>query len=116
VKVRNQFPSYATKNCDFVTGQRKEGRILDLQIDVETLPAVGMLCVHENTVKVMVTKLGWKLEKENELETALTQVEILKEELSYMQDIVAKMQLAGYEQASPSNKPERSTDVLVDVE
>jgi len=98
MKVRSQFPTYATKNCDFVTGQRKDGRILDTQVDVETLPATGVLCVHENTVKAMVTKLGWKLEQNNDLERAQFQVLELQEQLANLQEIFGKMQLAGFEQ------------------
>jgi hypothetical protein len=102
MKVRATFPAYATKNCDFVSGQRlKTGRILDLQVDVETLPPVGMLCVHENTVKMMVTKLGWKLDNDDALDHAECQVLELKEQLAGMQEIIGKMQMAGFEQPDP---------------
>ena len=102
MKVRAQFPTYATKNCDFVTGQRpKTGRILDLQVDVETLPAVGMLCVHENTVKAMVAKLGWNLENDDALAHAESQVIELEEQLETVRQIVGQMQMAGFEQPDP---------------
>jgi hypothetical protein len=102
MKVRATFPAYATKNCDFVSGQRlKTGRVLDLQVDVETLPPVGMLCVHENTVKMMVTKLGWKLENDDALEHAQCQVLELQEQLAGMQEIVGKMQSAGFGSGAP---------------
>ena len=102
MKVRAQFPAYATKNCDFVSGQRlKTGRVLDLQVDVETLPAVGMLCVHENTVKAMVAKLGWKLENDDALANAECQVLELRDQLANVQQIVGQMQMAGFEQPDP---------------
>ena len=109
MKVRPTFPAYATKNCDFVTGQRKEGRVLDLQVDVETLPPVGMLCVHENTVKAMVAKLGWKLEKDDELADAEAQVQHLKAQLVNLQEIVAA--LVSFE-PQPTPEPELLMDVL----
>ena len=109
MKVRATFPAYATKNCDFVTGQRKEGRVLDLQVDVETLPPVGMLCVHENTVKAMVAKLGWKLEKDDELADAEAQVLDLKAQLVNLQEIVAA--LVSFE-PQPTPEPELLMDVL----
>jgi hypothetical protein len=101
MKTRATFPAYAVRNADFVTGQRKTGRVLDLQVDIETLPPVGMLCVHEDTVKAMVTKLGWKLENDEALAHAESQVIELKDQLVNVQAIVGAMQAAGFELEDP---------------
>tara|TARA_R110000744_G_scaffold175325_2_gene294022 strand:+ start:2672 stop:2965 length:294 start_codon:yes stop_codon:yes gene_type:complete len=94
MKVLGRFPSYAVRNADFVTGRRKEGRVVDLQIDVETLPAVGMLVIHEDTVLNMVKKLGWTIAEPGVLEKANKRVSELELELAGMKSTMAD--IAGY--------------------
>ena len=96
MKVAARFPVHACRNADFVTGRSQPGRVVDLQVDIETLPAIGMLCIHEDTVKQMVHKLGWKIEQEDALATAMFEVDGLKEQLKAVQQIVGQMQMAGF--------------------
>jgi hypothetical protein len=94
MKVIGRFPSYAARNADFVTGKRKDGRVVDLQVDLENLPAVGMLCIHEDTVLAMVKKLGWNLAEPGELEEVTEQLVKLELELAAMKSTMAD--IAGY--------------------
>ena len=36
---------------------------MDLDTDLDALPAWGRLCVHEQTVRLMMTALGWEYEE-----------------------------------------------------
>ena len=105
MKVHGRFPTTTARNADFVTGRRKDGRVLDLQVDLEDMPAHGLLVVHEDTVVMMVKKLGWKLENDDALAHAESQVIELKDQLANVQQIVGQMQMAGFE-----------TPVLADAE
>ena len=62
MKKRNGFPAFAVRNSDFVTRNRKEGLVLDFQVDVETLPATGMLCVHSDTITAAAKVLGLQIQ------------------------------------------------------
>jgi len=97
MKVLGRFPSYAVRNADFVTGRRKDGRVIDLQIDVETLPAVGMLCIHEDTVLAMVKKLKWEIAEPGILEKTNKQLGDLIVELAEMKATMSD--LAAYASA-----------------
>ena len=44
----------------------------------------------------MVHKLGWKIEQEDALATAMFEVDGLKEQLKAVQQIVGQMQMAGF--------------------
>jgi hypothetical protein len=92
MKVLQKFPATTAGNRDFVTGRTKPGRVVDLQVDVEALPHVGMLVVHEDTVKMMVAKLGWKLEDTDALNAAIAWADKLEIDLIEISDLVRKMQ------------------------
>jgi hypothetical protein len=65
MKVHDAFPAGAVTGADFVTGQYEVGpgeRVVNLDVDLDALPAWGLLCVHESTVKLMMTALGWDYE------------------------------------------------------
>lgn len=62
MQTRDRFPVDAITGGDFVTGRYevKPGeRVVDFDCDVDTMPAWGRLCVHEDTVKLMMNALGW---------------------------------------------------------
>ena len=105
MKTRPTFPSTAVRNADFVTGRRKPGRVLDLQVDLESLPPVGMLVVHEDTVKAMVAKLGWKLEQDDQLEAARNRTEELEAELEQIRTIMSDMTHSGFTVGEPDRAP-----------
>ena len=65
MKIDVRFPNGTNGNCDFITKKARvaEGeRVVVCDVDVEALPPRGLLCLHENTVKMMVDKLGWALQ------------------------------------------------------
>jgi hypothetical protein len=62
MQVRDAFPVDAVTGGDFITGRYEVAsgeRVVDFDADLDALPAWGRLCVHENTVKLMMTALGW---------------------------------------------------------
>jgi hypothetical protein len=64
VQLRERWPAGAVRGGDCVTGRyeiRPGERIVDLDTDLEALPAWGLLCLHEATVASMVEMLGWRL-------------------------------------------------------
>ena len=94
MKVLGRFPTGAVRNADFVTGRRKEGQVVDLQVGVETLPPVGVLVVHEDTVRNMVKKLGWELQEGDSLAKAEARVAELEVELEDIRKVMSD--IAGY--------------------
>jgi hypothetical protein len=49
---------------DFMTGRYEIApgeQIIDCDTDLDSLPAWGLLCLHEQSVRDMVKALGWKL-------------------------------------------------------
>lgn len=67
MQVRDVFPVNSVKGGDFVTGRYEVApgeRVVDLDTDLDAMPAWGRLCVHEETVKAMMTALGWELPDE----------------------------------------------------
>jgi hypothetical protein len=65
MQLLDAFPAHAVTGADFVTGvyEIKPGEhVVDLQVDLDTLPAWGVLCLHETTVKLMMAALGWKFD------------------------------------------------------
>jgi hypothetical protein len=64
MQTRDRFPVDAVRGGDCVTGRYEVGPgevIVDLDTDLEALPAWGRLCLHEDTVRQMMHLLGWKL-------------------------------------------------------
>jgi hypothetical protein len=64
MQVREQWPVDVVRGGDCVTGRYEVypgEQIVDLDTDLEALPAWGRLCLHEATVADMVKVLGWKL-------------------------------------------------------
>jgi len=63
MQVRDAFPVDAVTGGDFITGRYEVApgeRVVDFDSDLDALPSWGRLCVHENTVKLMMTALGWE--------------------------------------------------------
>jgi len=66
MQVRGVFPAGAVGGGAFVTGRYEVGpgeRVVDLDTDLDALPAFGLLCVHESTVRMMMTALGWEYDE-----------------------------------------------------
>jgi len=62
MQTREAFPVDVVTGGDFVTGRYQVApgeRIVDLDTDVDALPQWGRLCLHEETVKLMMNALGW---------------------------------------------------------
>lgn len=68
--------------------------IIDLQSDLESLPAFGRLCIHEDGVRLLITQLGWKLpddKMEEELATLVTQNAQLRSELADLREALVSV-------------------------
>lgn len=66
MQTRDSFPVDACTGGDFVTGRYEVApgeRVVDLDRDLDALPAWGRLCLHENTVRMMMTALGWEYDE-----------------------------------------------------
>jgi hypothetical protein len=62
MQLRDAFPAGTVTGADFVTGVYEilpGQRVVDLDVDLDALPAWGRLCLHESTVKLMMSTLGW---------------------------------------------------------
>jgi hypothetical protein len=63
MQLRDAYPDGTAGGCDFVSLSSEVApgdRIVDLDRDLDVLPAWGRLCIHENTVKQMMAVLGWE--------------------------------------------------------
>ena len=63
MQLRDEYPDGTAGGCDFVSlsSEVKPGdRIVDLDRDLDVLPAWGRLCIHERTVAQMMALLGWE--------------------------------------------------------
>jgi len=84
--VLPKFPSYASGNRCFITKRTEleEGdRVVCTDIDADSLPT-GTLCLHSNTVKMMVAALGWELRTPDDDAALLEmqqEIEVAKERL-----------------------------------
>ena len=94
MKALNGFPAGAARNADFITGRSKPGRVIDCQRDLEDMPPQGSLCLHEDSVRAMVAKLGWELAVPGELAKAEARIEELETELAEIRKIMSD--IAGY--------------------
>lgn len=73
------FPAYAAHNADvFGRSTLEPGeRVIDLQTDLEDLPATGGLCLRESTIKGMLQMLGYDIvTPEHEEQDAALRAEI----------------------------------------
>jgi hypothetical protein len=62
VQLRDSFPVDACAGGDFVTGRYEVApgeHVVDLDRDLDALPSWGRLCLHEDTVRLLMTCLGW---------------------------------------------------------
>src|SRR5262245_111874 len=61
---RDSYPLDTVTGACLVTGSSdlKHGPIVDLDLDVETLPAWGRVCVSAQGVRLMATCLGWNVD------------------------------------------------------
>jgi hypothetical protein len=98
MKVMRTFPMYASGNCDFVTKRTKldeDDQVVMFDVRAEALP-VGNLCLHSNTVKMIVAKLKWQLmtpEVEAELTELRTEVAQAREQLAAVRGLITDLSL-----------------------
>lgn len=61
MQLRDRLPIDAVTGACIVTYRSSaEGPFVDLDLDVETLPAYGRICISAEGVELMMTCLGWK--------------------------------------------------------
>lgn len=62
MQLRDRFPVDACTGGDFITGRYELApgqHVVDLDRDLDALPAWGRLCIHEDTVRLMMVCLDW---------------------------------------------------------
>lgn len=98
MQLLGQFPPGCARNCDFVDRTRYtvglDEKVIDLQVELEDLPAVGSLVIHQETVASMVALLGWRLEDpaaRDELLRVVALNEQLHEENRALRQALAKV-------------------------
>jgi hypothetical protein len=64
MQLRNAFPLDTVTGACLVTGSSdlKHGPIVDLDLDLETLPAWGRICISAQGVRLLNTCLGWNVD------------------------------------------------------
>ncbi len=70
MQLRDHYLNDPVGNSCFITGRYEvaEGeRIIDLDLDLETKPAYGRVCLSELAVKLLNQQLGWNVEPEAKL-------------------------------------------------
>lgn len=71
------FPLGTCGGGDFVTGNplAPGDRIIDLDLDIESRPAWGRVCLSESTVKLMAQMIGWEPSEDKKVTKKLAQVQ-----------------------------------------
>jgi len=91
------FPLGTCGGGDFVTGNplAPGDRIIDLDLDIESRPAFGRVCLSESTVKLMAQMIGWEPPEDKKLTKKLSQViherDILLRERDMYRDALSKI-------------------------
>lgn len=114
-----RWPANTVGGCDFVTGLadiRPGERIVDLECDLDALPAWGQLAIHENTVRNLNRALGWPTVEDYEqlaaaLATARADADLQRQALAECQRDKAEAEsaLAAIAKAWKSRPPANST-------
>jgi len=123
MKMRTSFPAYAANNADFVTRNRKEGKVIDFQVDVETLPISGVLCVHGDTIAAAAKLLGLPIQNEASLDRVVaerTELEELRLENERLRTVlglldgirIGDMEKIEAEQAAVEAERKAKTDIM----
>lgn len=92
MKNRTAYPAdTATGACLITRSSRvKPGEtIIDLQMDVESLPSYGRLCIHEHGVRLLNVQLGWQVrdpDEDEQIEQMRATMEELRSELTAARD------------------------------
>lgn len=62
MQLRDVYPVDTVGGSCLITGNSTvKGAIVDLDLDVETLPAWGRVCISAEGVRLMIRCLGWEL-------------------------------------------------------
>lgn len=91
MRVHNEWPKAAVRNADFITHKRLPGKVLSLEVDVETLPHIGILCVHEDTVFAMAHKIGLPVQSfktQEKIVAERIELDELREENSKLREVI----------------------------
>jgi hypothetical protein len=95
VKALDFWPAGTVGGSDFVTGRatinRDAGeRIVNLEVDLDAMPAWGLLAIHQDTVRNILLCLGWPTpdgyaELEAHLTTCRADAALLRERLAELE-------------------------------
>jgi hypothetical protein len=61
MRAVDSYPLDAAFGCCFVLRRDERERVLDLEVDIDTLPPYGRLCISEAALRCMVVEMGWTL-------------------------------------------------------
>jgi hypothetical protein len=67
MQLRDRYPVDTVTGACLVTRRSDVEPIVDLDLDVDTLPAWGRICISQTGVRQLMTCLGWELPEENVL-------------------------------------------------
>lgn len=79
MQLRDAYPAHAVGGCCLVTGSSKVEPIVDLDLDLDTLPPFGRICISASGVRLLATCLGWDIDPT--LNDQLDQVRAERDEL-----------------------------------
>jgi hypothetical protein len=66
MQLRDRFPVDTVTGGDFISGSYDPAEgVIDLDLDVETMPAFGRLCTTPKGVRLLMQQLGWEQPTEN---------------------------------------------------
>ena len=68
MQLRDRYPVDTVTGACLITRRSDVETIVDLDLDVDTLPAWGRICISESGVRQLMTCLGWELPEENVLD------------------------------------------------
>jgi hypothetical protein len=80
MQLRDRYPVDTVTGACLVTGNSTvKGDIVDLDLDVDTLPAWGRVCISAEGVRLMATCLGWNVDPT--IDDQLSQLRAERDEL-----------------------------------
>lgn len=97
MRTWDHYPFDSVKGGCFVLGRYEVPRgekVLDLDIDMDSLPQFGRLCLSEAAVRCMVVELGWELltpQLSAHLDSLQSEVDDLRAQLDELSDAMVGM-------------------------
>jgi hypothetical protein len=95
MRVAKTYPPGTVGGCCFITKRseiRKNERVIDLEIELDTLPSFGRLCINEGAVRLMAAALDLQFDDNPELVTELGEkIAELQHENDELRELMRRM-------------------------